>query len=198
MSSLSIGRSDREMLRMPDRLETLLDAAESGIRLRGYHAVSFRELADELGIKSSSVHYYFRQKEDLGLALIERYQERFFAAVETESSKAKSSEEQVRAFARVYRKALVDSDRICLCGMLGAESCGLPESVSSAVAKFFEQNISWLVEAQPARLPIRERRNRARHIVATLQGAMMLASALDDTRVFDSAVQGLLAPRTRQ
>lgn len=192
MSSLSIGRSDHEMVRMSDRLETLLDAAENGIRLRGYHAVSFRELADELGIKSSSVHYYFRQKEDLGLALIDRYQSRFFAAVEVESGKAKNPEEQIRAFTRVYRKALVESDRICLCGMLGAESCGLPKPVSTAVAAFFERNINWLVSALPERLPVRERRNKARHIVAMLQGAMMLASALDDTRVFDSAVQDLL------
>ena len=28
-------------------LDALLDAAEGGMRLRGYHAVSFRELADE-------------------------------------------------------------------------------------------------------------------------------------------------------
>ncbi|MGH1417927.1 MAG: TetR/AcrR family transcriptional regulator [Hyphomicrobiaceae bacterium] len=176
---------------MSDRLEALLVTAESEIRLRGYHAVSFRELADQLGIKSSSVHYYFRQKEDLGVALIERYQSRFFEAVTVEAEKAKSPEERIKAFTRVYRKALVDSDRMCLCGMLGAESCGLPEPVSSAVVAFFEKNINWLVETLPKELPIRNRRKKAKHIVATLQGAMMLASALDDTRVFDSAVQDL-------
>ncbi len=177
---------------MSDRLEILMDAAENGIRLRGYHAVSFRDLADELGIKSSSVHYYFRQKEDLGVALIERYQSRFFEAVETAAAKAQTSGDKIKAFAHVYRQALVGSDRICLCGMLGAESCGLPQPVSAAVAEFFQQNINWLVEALPAGLGTRERRNKAKHIVATLQGAMMLAAALGDNRVFDSAVRDLL------
>ena len=57
---------------MSETIDRLLDAAEDGMRLRGYHAVSFRELAMALGIKSASVHYYFRQKEDLGLALVAR------------------------------------------------------------------------------------------------------------------------------
>ena len=177
---------------MPNTLETLLDAAEDGMRLRGYHAVSFRELADELGIKSSSVHYYFRQKEDLGQALIERYRERFFAALEAELTGAEPPQERVRAFTRVYRQALISSDKICLCGMLGAESCGLPEPVTAAVAKFFDDNIEWLVANLPAELPAADRRKKAHHIVATLQGAMMLASSLGKHRVFDGAVQDLL------
>lgn len=62
---------------MAETIDLLMNAAESGIRQKGYNAVSFRELADDLGIKSSSVHYYFRKKEDLGLALVERYSDRF-------------------------------------------------------------------------------------------------------------------------
>jgi TetR/AcrR family transcriptional repressor of nem operon len=178
---------------MSDTLERLMDAAEGGIRLRGYHAVSFRELADELGIKSSSVHYYFRAKEDMGLALVARYEERFFAAVETKATKGKTSDERVRAFAHVYRDALVSSDKICLCGMLGAESCGLPPILSSAVASFFQRNIEWLIKELPRELPLAQRRKRANHIVAALQGAMTLASSLGDHKIFDSTVQDLFA-----
>lgn len=178
---------------MSDTLEKLLDAAEDGIRLRGYHAVSFRELADELGIKSSSVHYYFRAKEDLGLALVQRYAERFFAALEAKAAAARTPAERVRAFAEVYREALVGSDRICLCGMLGAESCGLPPALSAAVAAFFQDNIAWLVENLAQDLTPGQRRRRAHHVVAALQGAMTLASSLGDHKVFDSAVRDLLA-----
>ena len=177
---------------MSNTLDTLLDAAENSMRLRGYHAVSFRELADELGIKSSSVHYYFRKKEDLGLALIDRYQERFLAAIEAETADAKTAEQYVLAFTRVYRQALVSSDKMCLCGLLGAESSGLPEPVASAVASFFETNIDWLMTHLPAEQPVAERRKSAHHIVATLQGAMMLASSMGKHRVFDGAVQDLM------
>ena len=178
---------------MSDTLDRLLDAAESGIRAKGYHAVSFRELADELAIKSSSVHYYFRAKEDLGLALVERYRDRFFAALELAGARRRTPHDRLRAFVQLYRDALVDDDRICLCGMLGAESCGLPPTLAAAVASFFQGNIDWLVDNLPKELSPAQRRKRARHIVATLQGAMTLAASLGDHRVFDDAVQDLSA-----
>jgi TetR/AcrR family transcriptional repressor of nem operon len=176
---------------MTDTREVLLDAAEDAVRLRGYHAVSFRELADTLGIKSSSVHYYFRQKEDLGLALVERYEARFFAAVDAAAANAKTPDQRVKAFGTVYRSALQQSDRICLCGMLGAESAGLPPALAKSVANFFQRNIDWLADALPPEITPAARQKKARHAVAALQGAMMLAASLDDHKVFDSALQDL-------
>lgn len=178
---------------MSDTIERLMDAAENSVRLRGYHAVSFRDLAEELGIKSSSVHYYFRQKEDLGLALVERYAERFFAALEDRVGQADASDAKIRAFAATYRDALTGSDRICLCGMLGAESCGLPPALSAAAGAFLQANIDWVAAALPKKLTPAARKRKAAHIVSTLQGAMILASSLKDYGLYDSAVKDLLA-----
>lgn len=178
---------------MGQTIENLLDAAENGIRLRGYHAVSFRDLAEELGIKSSSVHYYFRQKEDLGIALVKRYGEHFFVALEAQGRKAATPDDLLRAYCKVYRQALVDSDRICLCGMLGAENCGLPPALTDAVAGFFKANIDWVAASLPSSLSASTRRSKAAHIVATLQGAMMLSNSLKDHKIFDGAVKDLLA-----
>ena len=177
---------------MSETIDKLRDAAESSIRLRGYHAVSFRDLAAELGIKSSSVHYYFRQKEDLGLAVVDQYAARVIAAVEAAASDARTSSEKLRAFCSVYRQALTESDRICLCGMLGAESCGLPDKLAAAVATFFQANVDWIANALPKDMPLRTRRKRAAHILATLQGAMIVAGTLKSHKVFDDAVADML------
>lgn len=177
---------------MSETIDKLMDVAESGIRLRGYHAVSFRDLADELGIKSSSVHYYFRQKEDLGLAVVERYAARVFAAVKEAAAGARSPADNLRALCSVYRLALTDSDRICLCGMLGAESSGLPDRLAAAVAAFFEANIDWIAKFLPKDLPPKTRRGKAAHILATLQGAMIVAGTLKSHKVFDDAVADLV------
>lgn len=177
---------------MSDTIDRLLDAAETGIRLRGYHAVSFRDLADELGIKSSSVHYYFRQKEDLGLAVVERYAERVFAALHAEAANAETPAEHLAALCAVYRQALKSSDSICLCGMLGAESFGLPDKLAEAVAAFFQANIDWLVTILPQSVAAKTRREKATHILATLQGAMTVAGSLKSHKVFDDAVRDLL------
>ena len=174
---------------MSETIDRLMDAAEAGMRQRGYHAVSFRDLADELGIKSASVHYYFRQKEDLGLALVERYANRFFDTLMNEVAGAETETARIAAFCKVYRSALTGDERICLCGMLGSESRGLPEKLSQAVAGFFEANIKWLANAMSSNRPLRERRRRATQIVAALQGAMMLAGSLGDYKLFDQVVR---------
>ena len=38
------------MITMSETVDGLLDAAEIAMRSRGYHGVSFRELADDVGI----------------------------------------------------------------------------------------------------------------------------------------------------
>ena len=129
---------------MAETKHLLMDAAEIGIRQKGYNAVSFRELADELGIKSASVHYYFRKKEDLGLALVRRYQSRFFEALDKRAEAATSPAGKIAAFCETYRDALVSSEAICLGGMLGAETCSLPDKLAVEVSAFFEANIRWL------------------------------------------------------
>ena len=178
---------------MNEMTEKLLDAAEAAVRARGYHAVSFRELADELGIKSASVHYYYRQKEDLGLALVARYRARFFEALDAATVNASGFDARLRAFVGVYRAALIGSDSICLCGMLGAECSGLPPALAAVVADFFKVNVDWLVAGMDAVQPLRERRDRATTIVATLQGAMMIATSMKNHRHFDAVIAALFS-----
>ena len=178
---------------MTSTTQRIMDAAESRMRLNGYHAVSFRDLADDLGIKSASVHYHFPQKEDLGLALVERYSERFFSAVNERAAKAKTPKDKIAAFCKTYEDALKTSDKICLCGLLGAESCGLPDGLSKAVAAFFDGNIKWVWQALPSDMDASKRKAAATQTVATLQGAMMLATSLKRPKTFETAVKAVLA-----
>ncbi|WP_298839934.1 TetR/AcrR family transcriptional regulator [uncultured Roseobacter sp.] len=171
--------------------ELLMDEAERGVRSGGYNAVSFRDLADALGIKSASVHYHFRKKEDLGVALVDRYSKRFFEALDAQAEIARTPEDRIRAYCRTYRDALTSSDAICLCGMLGAETSGLPEAVSSAVREFFEENLAWLRGSLSAHMTDHDAHARSAHILATLQGAMMLSHNMDDLSVFDAAAAGV-------
>ena len=173
---------------MTDTRTLLLDRAEADMRLRGYHAVSFRDLADALGIKSASVHYHFRQKEDLGLALVERYSERVFTRLEEVSNQGMLP---VAALRQVYREALLGDGRICLCGMLGAESPGLPERLAKAVAGFLSANIDWLV-AKSARNGPKLDTDRAGAVVAQLQGAMMVAGTMQRPDLFDAVTADLI------
>lgn len=170
-----------------------MDAAEQSIRQNGYNAVSFRELADDLGIKSASVHYHFRKKEDLGLALVERYSKRFFENLKTKLADTETSQDKLRAFIETYGSALKQSDAICLCGILGAEISSLPEPLARAVNTFFKANLDWLNTALPDQLTVAQKAEKARYIVAALQGAMMLSTSMKSVEIFDQTGQQLLA-----
>ena len=52
-----------------DSATQILDIAERRMRQTGYNAVSYRDIAAEMGIKSASLHYHFPKKADLGAAL---------------------------------------------------------------------------------------------------------------------------------
>lgn len=49
----------------PDRKQAILLAAERLFALKGYHAVSIRQIADEAGVPLALVGYYFGPKQDL-------------------------------------------------------------------------------------------------------------------------------------
>lgn len=84
------------------------------------------------------------------------------------------------------------NDTLCLCGMLGVESGGLPEPVVKAVQQFLQANVDWVAEAMSAEVPLAERQSQAATLVAGLQGAMMMAVCLKDLTYFDQTVKQLL------
>lgn len=172
----------------------ILDAAEIRMRQSGFNAVSIRDLADHVSVKSASVHYYFPTKEDLGVALVERYHARFFEQLQASTSDGVPAPQRLRAFTESYRRSLVTADAICLCAMLGAEGPGLPASVAAAVRGFFAANIDWLAKVLPANSKGGEPQQEAAVIVAGLHGAMILATSLGDIAVFDATVARLLRP----
>ncbi len=172
--------------------DLLMDEAEQSIRHNGYNAVSFRELADALGIKSASVHYHFPKKEDLGIALVDRYHARFFENLDGLAKDAITPKDHIQAICETYRAALRSSEAICLCGILGAESWSLPDALAARVNEFFDANIRWLMRALPVELPEASRRAKAESIVATLQGAMMMATALKRHAILETTVEDIL------
>ena len=163
--------------------ERILDAAERRARQAGYHGFSFRDVAADVGIKSASVHYHFPTKGALAEALTERYQERALQSIG-------APESPIEAFDRVsalFRHAIAVDDRMCLCGVFGAERDGLPSEVAQAITLYFQRLVAALEQpAARAGAPY-----RAETILAGLQGALLLARAQSDVETFERVVADL-------
>ena len=169
--------------RMSEKQIEIMDAAERRIRSAGYNGFSFRDVASDVGVKSSSIHYYFPAKEDLGVAVARRYRERFFEGLRDLSG---SPETRLRA---AYGKAMEKDGQMCLCGVLGTASAFLPAEVALEAKQFFNCALDFLLS--DSTLTSRKGRDWALQILALLEGAMMLALALGDADAFRKATRSL-------
>lgn len=168
----------------------LLDAAEQRVRLGGYNNFSFRELAQDVGIKSASVHYHFATKADLAVALAAQYRERFFLSLGSLEQCLLDKKDPVEHFSALFKHALLHDQQMCLCGVLGAQAQILPSGVHAQVTLFFEQSLNWLNRAfqskATAEASQRHYAQAVKHL-ALLQGGLMLSLALQDNQLFSLA-----------
>jgi TetR/AcrR family transcriptional regulator, transcriptional repressor for nem operon len=170
---------------MNESARAIMDAAERRMRMAGFNGFSFREIAADVGVKSSSVHYHFPTKESLAAAVIRRYTK----DVEDIIERCFDAEtDPVKVWTRAFRGTLHSEDRICPCAVLGAESQDIPPEVATEVKGFFEMCLSKLVKRglSPA---------RASEVLATITGAMVVANALDDISYYDRATNELMRQR---
>lgn len=159
--------------------DRILNAAEVRARTGGYHGFSFRDLAEDVGVKSSSVHYYFPTKGDLGEALAKRYTAR--AKEYLGDPAGLSPTEAIARVTQLFRDALLKDDKMCLCGLFGAERDALPPAVATATGDFFRLVLHYLTTAFGAEWA----GERPAAILARLEGALIVARTLKDVALFD-------------
>ena len=177
----------------PGTRSALLDAAQELAQTRGYNAFSFRDLSRRVGVKTASIHYWFPTKGDLGRELMRRYNERFMANLHEIEKRRWKSPRKLLEVVELFRSALADGDRMCLCGMLAGEFATLPRAVQAEVRAFFGAVEQWLAgvlsagrKAGELRFP-GEPEEAARVLFASLEGAMTAARAFGDERRLTAA-----------
>ena len=167
--------------------DEILDVAEAMIRNAGFNAFSTRDVAGAVGIKASSVHYHFPTKVDIGVAVTERYTDRFLKQL-GDPLRFKSAREVVSLYVNAFRETLVRDDKLCLCAVLGAEIGGLPQEVGGHTRIFFDRNIAWLRKALSgsSKMSAAEANAFSVHILAALEGGMMLSKSLGKEKIFEN------------
>jgi TetR/AcrR family transcriptional repressor of nem operon len=172
---------------MSDISEAIMDAAERRMRIGGYGGFSFREIAADVGVKSSSVHYHFPTKEKLGAAVIRRYTERVVQYFDKELATGLNP---IKVWTRAFRGTL-HSERMCPCTILAAGSRDLPPEVMAEVHRYFKVCLDKLVTAGLSP-------DSAVQLLATITGAMVVANALDDIAAYDRATSELTREPARK
>ncbi len=179
-----------------DTREKLLAHAEFLVRMRGYAGFSYADLAEAIGIRKASIHHHFPTKEDLGLALVEAYGERYDRALAEIERATADGLKRVEAYADLYLHGL-EEEQGCLAAALATELGILPDPIRAGVAEFFERHIAWLTRVLAegrANGTIRHDvvpAHSARLIIAALEGALLMERLLGGPPGFKDTLSAL-------
>lgn len=158
----------------------LLDVAEEKIRKHGFNAFSYKDLGDEVGIKTSSIHYYFPTKQDLALALIKKTIDQWRGYLSDINFRHQKGLERLEALVHIYTEDL-KNHKLSLSGSLASELSSLSLSVHIELQEFFLIIEMWTVQALTLALEQKEIRQdinphkAAALWLALLEGASLVA-----------------------
>jgi len=159
--------------------ERILDLAQERIQQRGYNAVSYGDLADELDLTTAAIHYHFPSKADLVQDLVRRYRRQSAQKRKSIREQNDTLRERLLQYVELFSD-IMDGGGLCLCGILAADEPTLPEEVRREVRHFFAEQEDWLTDLLEADTSggadlqgCDTPRNVARLFLATLEGAML-------------------------
>lgn len=170
-----------------DTAGRILDLAETLIQTRGYSAFSYGDIAESLEITKAGIHYHFKSKTDLGIAVIGRYSERMSAALAAiAKDESRTSMAMLEAYFEPYLSFSNTADRVCLSGALAGEMLALPPPMRDRVGQFFKAHQAWLAVilkrgARRGEFTLTAPAPKmARLILGALQGGLLVKRVTDD------------------
>jgi TetR/AcrR family transcriptional repressor of nem operon len=123
--------------------EKIIDLSRNIIQRVGYHSFNYKQIADMIGIKNSSIHHYFAAKEDLGVAVIEKDNADFHSKVIAWNSYAPI--ERIDFLLDLY-KHYFSEGKLCIIGTFGSSYQDIPEKVQNAVSAYMDKIAMWLTQ----------------------------------------------------
>ena len=171
--------------------ENILAAATRVAQARGYGGLNFRDLAEQVGIKSASMYYHFPSKADLGTAVARRYWEDSAAALDAMLADTSDPLRCLHDYPGIFRRSLESNNRLCLGSFMAAEYDDLPETVKKEVQTFADVHVAWLgqVLSAAAVVSAEDSEQRARAIYAAVAGAQLMARSRSDIALFDALIE---------
>ncbi|BDU26869.1 TetR/AcrR family transcriptional regulator [Flavobacterium sp. GSB-24] len=121
--------------------ESIIEKADQLIRDKGYNAFSFKDISNDIGIKTASIHYHFPTKSNLGVATIKEHIERVEILKEKVANESPLT--KLQAFLEVQAK-IKKENKVCIVGSLATDLNTLDDSIKTELQQFAQLVITWL------------------------------------------------------
>jgi AcrR family transcriptional regulator len=172
--------SSNAAVRARDKRQRLVETAAKLSYARGFQRTSLADIARESGVPLGNVYFYFKTKDSIGDALVDRMAERFTASLAQWDS-LPDPRRRLEAFIQMTvdnRDALAQSG--CPIGTLCAELHKDGGPLAERAAAIFTSALDWL-SAQFRQLGKGgESRGLAVHVLSALEGASLLTHTFHD------------------
>jgi TetR/AcrR family transcriptional repressor of nem operon len=176
----------------------IIEAAQKLFFEQGYAATTMAQIRTAAKAHSGSLYHFFPSKEELLIAVLDDYKETLDRQV-LEPAIQQESDPIRRMFAILdaYRKLLRSSNfRLgCPIGSLALEVSNEYPDVQRKILEVFEmlcEAIEELIGEVSDRLPAKTKpATLARHVLATMEGGIILARAYRSLEPFDQAINHL-------
>lgn len=178
--------------------ERLVDVAMRRFWADGYRATPLSAILEEAGVNPGSLYHYFPSKEDLLIAVLDRYLEGIGPMLLDPVWEAhRDPIERVFGLLDVYRQNVVATGCTygCPIGNLALELADPPPPVRERIAANFAR---WVAAVETCLDDARDRfpddcdvHELAVHVLTTMEGAVMQARAFRDVTPFDHSIARL-------
>ena len=181
--------------------EQILEVATRLMAVRGYHRTSLDDVLRESGAGKGNFYHYFRSKEDLGYAILDRLLERFEARTLAPIFEDHAREPLAQVEAVLGEVLATQRARNCIggcpMGNLATELADAHEGFRRRLADGFERWRQYLAaalsraQAEGTLAPDVDAEALARFLVAGIEGAILLTKVQKDIRVMEHCVAEL-------
>lgn len=129
----------------------ILDAAKKVFEVKGFSGARMQEIADEAGISKASLHYYFRNKENLFERIFEETMADFMLLVSTWDDDGPDWETKLRQFTREFFTFLKTKSLLFILGEINRNPDLLSHKRKSKTKARFITYFENLVETKQVR-----------------------------------------------
>ena len=177
----------------------LLDAAQKLMMERGYAATSLEDICKSAKLTKGSFFHYFKSKEDLGKALLQRFCHFSQEQMQECCSCEKSPDPLKRVYQHIDFAVAMSKDPVagkgCLLGKLAQELCDTHPEIRSLCAEGF---LGWAklfkrdLDAAKARYAPRasfDTQSLAEYFIALSEGSQILARVKRDRKIIEKNME---------
>ena len=162
-----------------------LRLARRYLQTTGLNGFSFQNIADQLGIRKASLHYYFSSKDELTTELLTGYTESFKKWAELQE--LVTADHKIKSMIQLFTEMAAKEQRICPTGALCADFNSLSRANKVELQKMHQTQRQWIVET--IRQGIKEKSlsknlsasETADMFMAIIQGGLQIARLRGDS-----------------